>query len=479
MLRIPNIPILPFENIFVNEDYIVKINGRECGVRRCRVSALPFNRGWPGKQRDINQSECASYITFSADEIVHIEVRCKKNFSQAVVRPLSRGVTVDKEENIVRFELNKQGQYALELDDEHGALHIFFNKVYECPNKEKATYSFGPGVHFPGMIILRDNDSVYIDEEAIVYASLYSDGAQNIHIYGGGVLDGGQVARVTGNFYGHHDRGLVRIDNSSNIIIENVILTDSPNWVLSLFNCHDVRVNDIKIIGHWKYNTDGIDIVNCQNVSLSQSFIRAFDDVVAIKGIRDFDGVIENITTEECVLWCGWGRTCEIGIETSAKAYKNIIFKNCDLIHNSAVAIDIQNGNCTNICDVCFENLNVEYQVSSLPEKYQFEDNTVYDSNGEIGMAYLIFSDNHTYYIQGEAWTGQSKNGYTHDVIYKNINVLLEEGLPYPKVLFASEEGNLPQKNILIEGLYINGVQITDMSELGAEIKNVENLVIR
>ena len=39
-------------------------------------------------------------------------------------------------------------------------------------------------MHFPGVIYLRDNDTVYIDENAVVFGSIYSMGAKNVRIYG-------------------------------------------------------------------------------------------------------------------------------------------------------------------------------------------------------------------------------------------------------------------------------------------------------
>ena len=61
----------------------------------------------------------------------------------------------------------------LEPESEHNALHIFFEEEKKYPDAKDATYYFGPGVHFPGVINLKDNDSVYIDKEAIVFGSLY------------------------------------------------------------------------------------------------------------------------------------------------------------------------------------------------------------------------------------------------------------------------------------------------------------------
>lgn len=48
----------------LNDDFTVTVNGEDCQVRECRVSAFPFNRPWPGKQRPFAQSKSSAYITF-------------------------------------------------------------------------------------------------------------------------------------------------------------------------------------------------------------------------------------------------------------------------------------------------------------------------------------------------------------------------------------------------------------------------------
>ena len=75
---------------------------------------------------------------------------------------------------------------------------------------------------------------------------------------------------------------------------------------------------------------------------------------------------MEDIRVENTICWCGWGRTLEIGLETVAPAYRRISFLNCDLIPNSAVALDIQAGDFAEISDVTFENVRVEYQLSLI-----------------------------------------------------------------------------------------------------------------
>ena len=432
---------------FDYEGYTVIVNGKSCPVRLCRESAVPFNQPWPGYQRPLDQTEEAGYITFSADEEVTLRVECAASFERATVRPLSKGVEVSRQGNMVEFTLKEHGGYVLELDDCHHCLHIFYNPIKEY--HEKATYHFGPGIHFAGIITLKDNESVYIDEEAIVFGSVNSLGAKNIRIFGGGVLHGGTERRIFEHCYENFTKGTIRLYNSKNIVIEDVILQDSATWILSLFNCRDVVIDGIKTVGHWRYNTDGIDVVNTSNVCIKNSFIRSFDDTVTLKAIYGWDQPIENIVTEHCVLWCGWGRNCEVGLETDAPEYRNIVFRDCDLIHNSKAAIDIQNGSGGEVHHILFEDLRVEYQTATLPEIVQKAPEQVYAPE-KMGVPALIVAENKAFYTY-------TRFGDVHDITYRNIQVFAEEGVPAPPVRFQSRDAGVVFRGFTVEGVTWNG----------------------
>ena len=85
--------------------YSVTINGEECPVRSCRESAIPFNRTWPGKQRELSQTELCAFITFSANEAVTLRVKPKKDFGAALIRPLSKRIATEIENSEVVFTL--------------------------------------------------------------------------------------------------------------------------------------------------------------------------------------------------------------------------------------------------------------------------------------------------------------------------------------------------------------------------------------
>ncbi|MBE5731872.1 MAG: hypothetical protein E7353_02450 [Clostridiales bacterium] len=468
----------------LNTDFEVTVNNIPCAVRECRVSAIPFNRPWPGKQRAYNQSESAGFISFSANETVELKVKRKQSFDKAIVRPLSKKVNTTVLDDEVVFVLSEHGQYVLEFGNTHNALHIFFNELKDYAEAKDATIYFGPGIHFPGIITLRDNDKVYIDEEAVVFGSIYSKGAKNVKIFGGGVLDNSNEERITEHCYENHTKGTFRIYNCENLDVSDIILTNSSTWAMSMFNCKNIHVDNVKIVGHWRYNTDGIDIVNSENILIENSFIRSFDDTISIKAIYCYPKPIQNITINNCVMWCGWGKNCEIGIETDGIEYKNIMFKNCDLIHNSLAAMCISNGNQADIHDILFENMNVEFQIDTMEEVVQKKDEQEYESTHKTMPPCLIRNLIQKYNIRKSSKDGferkySEKLGNIHDVVYKHINIYTDDNSLIPIITIKTPCCENKLKNFKLENFYLNGKKIENLDCFEKDFENVENINIK
>lgn len=467
----------------LNENFEVALNGESCEVRECRVSAVPFNRPWPGKQRQFEQTESAGFISFAADETVTLSVKSKKAFEKALVRPKSKKIKTEIKDEAVVFTLKEPGSYVLELDDSHNVLHIFFNPIKEYKEAEQATHYFGPGMHFPGIISLRDNDRVYIDPEAVVFGSIHSRGAKNVKIFGGGVIDNSCEERITENAYEDHTKGCFRIYNCENIEVSDIILTNSSTWVLSMFNCSNIKIDNVKIVGQWRYNADGIDVVNSDHVTITNSFIRAFDDVISIKAIYDHNKPVENIVVDNCVLWCDWGKTCEVGVETAGKEYKNIVFKNCDILHNMLAALCVSNGYYAEIHDVLFENINVELQEEMVFD-FQREENQVYEWSHKKRVPYLVLVRNDPYELRviesedGSIRKAADELGDVHDVVYKNINVITENEGIKPCIIITSKNPEKNFNNFTFENLCLNGVKVDNFDSFDTIFSNVDNIII-
>ena len=452
-------------NVFAS-DYSVTVDGVHCQIRLCRESALPFNRIWPGYQRSTDQTEIAGFVSFTADKAVKVCIENMKATGSApvTIRPLSRKVSPSVNGGKIEFELTEPGQYVLENGSAHCPLYIFFDPSRQN-NGAKAKWHFGPGVHFPGTIVLSSGDSVYIDPDAIVFGSIYGNDVHGVRIFGGGTLHGGNLARVFRSITETLLIPTIKFYNSTDIQISDIIIQDAPCWVVSFWNCSEIDIDFVKIVGQWRYNTDGIDICNSDNVQITRSFVRAFDDAIVMKGMDyvDYrtvkwqkDHPLTDINVKECVLWCGWGRTLEVGIETAAPEYARILFENCDLIHNSAVCMDIQNGLYADIHDITFRNIRIEYQTDTLPEVYQAQDDQKYDQFDKMGVPILIFADNHRYFTPPHTF------GSIHDILYENIAVTVEAGVTEKlKVRIANISDDATVGNFTIRNLTINGRRVS------------------
>ena len=472
--------VCPYEEPISRED-TVKVNGQDVPVYTCRISKYPFNRVWPGEQRPANQTELASFVNLVSDEEITLEVTVNRSYEKIMIKPYSKGIEFSDENGKITFTLKNNGHYVLEADSYHHCLYIFNSKPAERPKESDVTYYFGAGIHMVGKITLKDHDRVYVDKDALVFGCIYAENAKNIRIFGNGILDDTAEGRI--DTYGHEQftNGNVKFFDCEALRIEGVLLRNSAIWCVNIFHCTDVVLDDIKVFGQWRYNTDGVDIVNSRDITVKNSFIHSFDDTVTIKGIdRYIDTDNENILIENCELWCDWGRACEIGIETACRRYRNIVFRNCDVLRAGGVALDIQNGDFAEISDILFENIHVEYNSFDTPELYQKTDDMTYNVENEIAIPYLISISNARWrtaknhellgipmeYPEGTNTEGIECGG-VHDITYRNITVYYDEKMPKRDGAF-----NIPVRTLTcVEGvryyhLTVENVRVRWLGEL-------------
>ena len=196
-------------------------------------------------------------------------------------------------------------------------------------------------------------------------------------------------------------------------------------------------------------------------MEIRDSFIRAFDDVITLKGIVPYRHLpLEEISVKNCVLWCGWGRTLEIGLETLAEYYRGISFTDCDLIHNSAVAIDIQSGDYAEIYDIKYRNIRVEYQNSILPEQMENPIGSPYVGYGKPHAPTFIKICTWPYFLGSPfekydeelAAARVGRRAKIHDITFENVTAFVEEGGVLPETVINVEEpaslGKITFKNV-------------------------------
>jgi hypothetical protein len=465
----------------------ITADGQPLPVSLCYVSAYPYNRRWPGHQRTPDQRETAYFARLAGEGPVTFQYTPGRAFSVCTVRPLSAKVTPVVKEGTVTFTLPHAGGYSVELDGLHNALHLFVDPPmdYSVSPDTKGVHYYGPGVHHVGVLNIKDDETVYIDEGAVVYGSIHGDGVHNVRILGRGILDNSEnveeiLFKVDKLGDGSTDTGNSRRDHtihfvdSSGIEIEGVTIRDSLVYNIACFGCDNLTVRNCKTIGCWRYNSDGIDLHNCRNARVAGCFVRTYDDSLCAKGHTGYQyDTCEDILFENCVVWNDWGKALEIGAETRAEHLRRITFRNCDIIHATHPAIDIMNVDYGRVHDVLFEDIRIEYESVTQRPAMQKNDETpfVVDPNSTYMPQAVCFNiQKHAEYSGG-----LERRGHVYDITLRNIRIHADR-MP-PSFLEGYDEEHTVS-DITVDGLFLGDRRITTLEEarfdLGVHTRGVK-----
>ena len=471
-------------------DYTVSVNGTEVVTDTARVSAVPFNRRWPGHQRDISQSEPIQFLSLATDEPLDFEVIPTGDFDPAAVRvlPRSLGITPKIEGGRISFTLPRAAYFTVEAYGRNRALHVFADPMptYDVDKSAPGVRYFGAGEHDVGYIELHSNETLYLDEGAVVYACIYAKDAENVRILGRGILDNSRnkekilfEASAEGNreaIKNAKRRHTVQLEYCTGVEIDGITIRDSLVYNVRPLACRDLKIKNVKIIGCWRYNSDGIDMHNCEGVHISDCFIRTFDDSICIKGFDCYyEGDVEAavraamhrngenyesfrcVLVERCVIRNDWGRALEIGAETRAEEICNVTFRNCDLIHLTHPALDCQNVDYADVHDVLFEDIRVEMEERFCKPLIQRSDSEVY-VNPDPEYRPPVICVEVRYHHEYSA--GGARRGKNHDITFRNVALY---GDKKPLLKFAGYSEEFGTDNILVKGLTHNGAPVRSL----------------
>ena len=464
----------------------ITANAQPLPVSLCYVSAYPYNRRWPGHQRTTDQREVAYFARLAADGSIAFRYTPERSFSACVVRPLSAQVTPEVKDGNITFTLPHPGGYTVELDGFHNALHLFVDPPmdYHVSPATKGVHYFSPGVYHIGTLRLKDDETVYIDEGAVVYGSIVGEGVNRIRILGRGILDNSEnveeiLFKVDTLGDGSADVNNSRRDhtiwlvNCSDIEIEGITIRDSLVYNIACFGCSNMTIRNCKTIGCWRYNSDGIDLHNCRNCRVAGCFVRTYDDSLCAKGHTDYRyDTCEDITFENCVIWNDWGKAFEIGAETRAEDLQRIVFRNCDAIHLNGPAIDIMNVDYGRVHDILFENLRIEYDPVIQPPAIQKDDETpfVVDPNSTYMPQAICFE----IVKHAEYSGGLDRRGHIYDVTLRDIRIKAGR---MPPSSFRGYDKEHTVRDVTVDGLFLGDRRITTLEEaqfrLGEHVRNV------
>lgn len=148
---------------------------------------------------------------------------------------------------------------------------------------------------------------------------------------------------------------LIDFKNCRDVNIKNITIKNGLCWIQDYRNCQDMVIDSIKVESNTFLNNDGIDLVDCKNVKLSNSFFNVADDGICLKS-HDPKSACENIEIYNCRVRSS-ASAIKMGT-ASHGGFKKIKIHDIEVYdtYRSAIAIETVDGGL--IEDIDVRNIN-------------------------------------------------------------------------------------------------------------------------
>jgi hypothetical protein len=271
------------------------------------------------------------FVNFDSDGEIILEIEVKEPLKSFRIKPSGLKIRAIQKDQKIQFRMNNMiRQVCIEVNGDPKKTLLLFRNPLERnapdPNDlPKDMVYFGPGYHRISGDGAIHGKSVYLAGGAVVEGHLEFENDSNIHVWGSGII------------YNPHEgsggSSILHLSNCSKIILENIICVQrSEGWGIIPIACHDVQIKGLKLITEVR---DGIDLLNSQNVHISNCFIMSHDDAICMKGIQGGKNqTVEDILVEHCIVAnMGGGNGIEIGYESITSVYQRIKVQDVDIIY--------------------------------------------------------------------------------------------------------------------------------------------------
>jgi hypothetical protein len=237
------------------------------------------------------------------------------------------------------------------------------------------------GKFVTGVITLKSNVELHLDKNAFLLGSPvrvdYGDGKasalivsnhqHHIAITGQGTIDG-QGEALLKDIYVRLNAGtlrdsewktenpwhqvrpeednrpkLIEFKNCDDIKIKGITIKNGLCWIQNYKSCSNLVVDHIKVESVTYWNNDGIDIVDCKNASVTNSFFNAADDGICLKS-ENAQEACENVYIADCKVRSS-ASAIKLGT-ASHGGFKKITIKNITVYDTfrSAIALESVDG---------------------------------------------------------------------------------------------------------------------------------------
>ena len=171
----------------------------------------------------------------------------------------------------------------------------------------------------------------------------------------------------------------------------------------------------------------------------------------------------DNIRVSRCVIWCDWGRPLEIGARTQADEICDILFEDCDLIHNNCnTVLSIQNCDRALCRDITYRDIRVELDDEpSRPIIVKGRDEAFDPSSGGFLPVLIGFINRIGFQSSDE------KRGCIRDICLENISVTAPE---MPLSRFNGLDDDHRVEHVEIRNLCLNDTPVRTREEAAVQV---------
>lgn len=166
------------------------------------------------------------------------------------------------------------------------------------------------------------------------------------------------------DYYDFYRPVMISLRHCRRVLIDGVVLTNSPAWMLHPYFCEDVTIRNIYLVNPpYAQNGDGIDVDSCKNVHLHHCSFQTGDDAICLKAGKDraaraLKKPCENVHVHDCKVLLSPG-SFVIGSEMS-RGVKNVLIENCTSIDsNTGVCFKSAIGRGGTVENITFRNLSM------------------------------------------------------------------------------------------------------------------------
>jgi len=193
----------------------------------------------------------------------------------------------------------------------------------------------------------------------------------------------------TGNV-AHNIPWLIGTEETNDFTLDGITLRNAPNFNVFLAGGDGVTVWGVKIDAPWNSpNTDGIDPSGCTNVTITRSYIRNGDDVVAIKAPKGEPA--EHITVSQNHFYEGHGMSIGSGTEGGVSEVR---FVDNTIDHMKAgIHIKSNRGRGGHVHDVVFDNICIRNTATPIDIETTYIDANAPRAGWINGTAFPLFTD--------------------------------------------------------------------------------------